>query len=138
MIKFLGAFVLSVLSVTAQSNVHAIGATFDTGDVNLELTPGKVIYYAIPLSCTVQGWDLTVDSGSVSIDVWRTHNGETLPTVSNSIVGQSMPSVALGGHHVHSSTLTGWQPNLTAHDILAFSLKESLGVSQASLVLQCQ
>lgn len=116
--------------------VRGIGILFD-GDGSA-LVPGKTLYYAVPFGCTIQGWDMTVDFGTASIDAWKVPNGSVTPTSANSITGGNTPAIT-NGQHVYSNNLAGWSTtSVAAHDVFGFYLKSVLSATEASLVLQCQ
>lgn len=115
--------------------IHSIGATFDGG--GSAMTAGKTVYVTVPFSCTIQAWNITVDTGTATIDVWKIATGTAIPTVSNTITASATPAIA-SGTAIHSTSLTGWTTSVSANDIFGINLKVVSSATQASLVIQCQ
>ncbi len=114
---------------------HSIGAGFDGGGV--ALTAGKTVYFTVPYACTIQAWNMTVDTGTATIDVWKIATGTAIPTVSNTITASAVPAISTGTA-VHSTSMSGWTTSVSANDIFGINLKIVATATQASLVLQCQ
>ncbi|MGI8959271.1 MAG: hypothetical protein ACR2IV_05845 [Bryobacteraceae bacterium] len=132
--------VMTILPVLMASGgpppVRSIGVLFD-GDSSA-IVSGKTVYFAVPFGCTIQGWDMTIDAGAASIDIWKRGNDSSNPTYLNSITASNTPAITQG-YHVHSTNLAGWSTSVSPYDDFGFYLKfASGGVTQASLVLQCQ
>lgn len=137
MLRTISLFLFLSLAVTAnsQSVTHSIGATFDGNGE--PLPSGKTIYFAVPFGCTIQSWDMTVDTGAASVDIWKVPNGSLNPTSANSITGGNSPAVSQG-QHVHSTNLSGWTTSVSAYDEFGFYIRNASGATQASLVMRCQ
>jgi hypothetical protein len=134
-----GSFTLLLFSpdvvVKAAAPVHGIGATFD--GAGSALTTGTKSYVTAPYACTVSAWNMTVDTGTATIDVWKIATGTAVPTVSNTITASALPAIA-SGTALHSTTLTGWTTSVSANDIFAFNVNAVASATRASVVLQCQ
>jgi hypothetical protein len=120
---------------SATTVVHPIGATFDGG--GSALTTGTKVYYTVPFACTINAWNATVDTGTITIDAWKIATGTAIPTVTNTITASATPAISTGTA-LHSTTLTGWTTTVTANDIFAFNVSAVSSATKASLVLQCQ
>jgi len=70
--------------VTNNQLVRSFGAGFDGG--GSALTSGKTTYFTVPFGCTITGYNITVDTGTVSLDVWKVATGTAIPVVGNSIL----------------------------------------------------
>jgi len=121
--------------------VHSIGASFD-GSGNA-LTAGVKTYVTVPYACNIVAWDMTVDTGTATVDVWKIPTGTAIPTVSNTITAAALPAIATGTA-LHSTAITTWagysSPGVpvAANDIFAFQVNAVSGATKISLVLQCQ
>jgi hypothetical protein len=113
---------------------RSIGASFDGGGV--ALTAGKTVYSTVPFPCTIAAWNITVDTGTATIDVWKIATGTAIPTVSNSITSAAIPAISVGTA-VHSTVLTNWTTSVAQNDIFGINLKIVSGATYANLVLQC-
>jgi hypothetical protein len=79
---------------------------------------------------------MTVDTGTIAIDVWKVATGTAIPTVSNTITASAVPAISTGTAF-HSATVTGWTTSVAANDIFAFNIKAASGPTVASIVLEC-
>ena len=129
------ANVLNIPTPTATTVVHSIGATFD--GAGSALTTSTTTYVTVPYACTIQAWNATVDTGTITFDVWKIATGTAIPTVSNTITASALPALA-SGTALHSTTLTGWTTSVAANDIFAFTVNTVASATKASLALQCQ
>lgn len=125
----------SSISGGGGSSVHSIGATMDGG--GSAMTSGKTVYFTVPYACTIRAWNITVDTGTVTFDVWKIASGTAIPTIANTITAAALPAIS-SGTAVHSTTLTGWTTAVSANDIFGINLNAVSGATQASLVMQCQ
>ncbi len=119
---------------TANQNIRAIGATFDGG--GSALTTASVVYFTIPYACTITAWNMTVDTGTATIDIWKIATGTAIPTVTNTITAAALPAISTGTA-LHSTTLTGWTTSVAANDIFAYKINAVSSATRISLVLQC-
>jgi hypothetical protein len=122
-------------SGTYTAPVRGIGYVFDGG--GNPLTVGKTGYYTVPYSCVVNSWNMTVDTGTATVDVWKVGTGTSLPTGANSITGTATPAIS-SGSAIHSTNLTGWTTTVAPNDIFGFNIKAVSGATLISLVLACQ
>lgn len=125
----------TVTSAMIPPVVHQVGATFD--GQGSALVTGTKVYITAPYACTLQAWNATVDTGTITVDVWKIATGTAIPTVSNSITASAKPAIATGTA-LHSTTLTGWTTSVSTNDIFGFNISAVSGATKASLVLQCQ
>jgi hypothetical protein len=129
-----GQIVTTGCTADANSQIRSIGAGFDGGGV--ALTVGTVTYFTHPSACTIAAWNITVDTGTITIDVWKIATGTAIPTVANSITASALPAIS-SGTAIHSTTLTGWTTAVAANDIFGVEINAVSGATKASLVLQC-
>jgi hypothetical protein len=116
------------------STGRAIEKTFDGN--GSALTAGKTMYTTVPYACTIKAWNISVDTGTATVDVWKIANGTANPTVTNTITASAIPAISTGTH-IHSTTLTGWTTTVNANDIVAINLKTVASATQVNMVLQC-
>jgi hypothetical protein len=129
---------LSGTAAAAQIPVNvrarAIGATFAGGGVAISV--GSVSYLTIPFACTISAWNITVDTGTVTFDVWKVAAGTAIPTVANTITAAAQPAIS-SGTALHAAALTGWTTAVSANDIIAFRVNAVTNTTSASLILEC-
>lgn len=102
------------------TNVRGFGASF--GDPQgPTLTSGSVAYFTIPFAGTITAWNITVDAGTVTFDIWKIASGTSIPTISNSITASALPALSTGTAK-HSTTLTGWTTAIAANDIFGIQV----------------
>ena len=96
------------------------------------VTTGNTRYHIMSTNATIVGWNITaIGTGpTCSIDIYKVPNGTTLPTVANSIVGSTKPSLLIG-NATQSTNITGWTASLLSGDILGFNIDS---VSNATVI----
>jgi hypothetical protein len=124
-------------TAAATVKIRDFGTTF--GDTaGSALTSGSIVYFTVPYACTIAAWNITVDAGTVTFDIWKIATGSAVPTVSNSITASAQPAIS-SGTAVHSTTMTGWGAGttVTANDIFGIQLKTVATAKFAELDIQC-
>ena len=124
------------LTPSTNSLIRTIGAGFDGSGSALTSGSTKTVYFTVPFACTIAAWNITVDTGTITFDVWKIATGTAIPTVSNSIVASAAPAISTGTA-VHSTTLTGWTTSVSANDIFGININTVASATKASLTLQC-
>jgi hypothetical protein len=128
----------ATIAATGSAPVRAIGAGFDGAGSALTAGSTATTYFTVPYGCTIQAWNITVDTGTISFDVWKIASGTAIPTVSNSILSGGFLSIS-SGTALHSTTLTDFTTTtVTANDIFGINIEAVSSATKASLVLQCQ
>lgn len=117
--------------------VRTFGYAFGATDAGSALVAGGVGYFTLPFACTIQAWNISVDAGTVTFDIWKIATGSANPTVANTIVASAAPALS-SGTAVHSTTLTGWTTSVVLNDIVGIDLKTVATAKFASLGVQCQ
>lgn len=117
----------------AQSKIRCFGITLDGG--GSALTTGQKGYVTIPFAGTITGWNITVDTGTCTFDIWKVGTGTAIPTDANSITSAAQPAIA-SGTAIHSTTLTNWTTAITANDIVGFNLDAVATATKISLVVE--
>ena len=119
----------------------AAGATRDFGTFfgdtqGSALTSGSVVYFDVPYACRIAAWNISVDAGTATFDIWKIGTGTAIPTVLNSITASALPAVATGTR-AHSTTLTGWKTTVSANDIVGIQLNTVATAKYAELDIKC-
>lgn len=128
-----GSATLAQLPATAK--VRSFGTSFgDTG--GSALTSGSVVYFTVPFACTLSAWNMTLDAGTATIDVWKIATGTTVPTVTNTITASALPAISTGTA-IHSTTLTAWTTSVSANDIFGVQLKTVATAKYVEIDLEC-
>lgn len=128
-----GAATLAQLPSTAK--IRSFGTTF--GDTTgSALSSGSVVYFTVPYACTISAWNITVDAGTVTFDIWKIASGSAIPTVSNTITASALPALSTGTA-LHSTTLTGWTTSVTANDIVGIQLNTVATAKYAEIDVEC-
>lgn len=110
------------------------GFTVDGG--GSAISTGKVKgYFVFPDAATITGWNITVDTGTVTVKVWKIAAGTAKPTSSDSIntSGVSISS----GTSIRSSTLSDFTTtSIAAGDIVAYNIEAVSGVTEMTFELE--
>lgn len=118
------------------SGGRAFGASFISSDGSTALTAGRTVYFAVPTACTINGWSITADAGTATVDVWKVADGTALPTVANTITAAATPALA-SGNNISSTTLTGWDTAVAAKDVIGINLKVVATATYVNLTVGC-
>jgi len=117
------------------SITHDFGTTF--GDTaGSALSSGSVVYFTVPYACTIAAWNISVDAGTATLDIWKIATGTAIPTVSNTITASALPAISTGTS-IHSMTLTGWTTSVSANDIFGIQLKTVATAKFVEIDIQC-
>lgn len=124
----------NVATVSTVSTARAITYSFNGNGA--ALSAGAKAYLTVPYACTITAWNISVDAGAATIDVWKTATGTAIPTVSNTITASATPAIA-SGTTIHSTNLTGWTTAVASNDVMGFNLKAVTAATFANLTLEC-
>jgi hypothetical protein len=133
-----GTYSMDLFPETIGSNnmIRDFGTSF--GDTQgPALTSGSVVYFTVPYACTIQAWNISVDGGTATLDIWKIATGTAIPTVTNTITASALPAIS-SGTSIHSTTLTGWTTSVSANDIFGLQLKTVATAKYVELDIQCQ
>lgn len=101
------------------------GIPFAVGDPEgtTALVAGVLGYVEVPFDCTIVAGRLFAapDPCDVEIDIWKSDFATYPPTIADTIVAAA-PLTIVADDHSEDTTLTGWDVDLVAGDILAFYL----------------
>lgn len=117
-------------------NKRSFGGAFDGAGSALTSGSTKTTYFTIPFACTITAWNITVDTGTVTFDIWKIATGTAIPTVTNTITASALPAISTGTA-LHSTTLTGWTTSVSANDIIAVNINTVASATKASLIVEC-
>jgi len=124
----------TIPGATANQAIRAFGGSFDGG--GSALTAGGVTYFTVPFACTISAWNITVDGGTATVDIWKIATGTAIPTNTNSITAAATPAIS-SGTAIHSTTLTGWTTSVAANDIVGIALEAVATATTVNLTVQC-
>jgi hypothetical protein len=116
------------------SRVKSFGYSFDGG--GSALSSGVTKYITVPFACAITAWDILVDTGTGTIDVWKIATGTVIPTISNTITASAKPVIS-SGTALRSTTLTGWTTAVAANDIIGINLNAVASATYLNFSLEC-
>ena len=117
--------------------IHGISFTMGDPTNSSALTTSEVQYVTVPFACTIQAYNLAIDSGTITVKFWKVATGTAIPTSTNSISTNGV-SIA-SGTAIHSTTLTDFTTtSVAANDIMAAAVTAVSGAKFVNAVLQCQ
>ncbi len=111
---------ISTVAGTAVATVktRSVGMNFDGGGSAIALN--KIAYLpAVPFAGTIAAWDMCVDTGTATVDVFKIATGTGLPTAS--ITASATPAIA-SNNCLHSTAVSTWTTAIAAGDRLAFKV----------------
>lgn len=116
---------------------RVFGATFVSTDGVSALTAGATTYFVFPFACNIVAWNVSVNAGTATIDIWKIASGTAIPTVANTITGANTPEIS-SGTSVHSTNVSGWSTTaVSANDIFGINLKTVATATTATLTVEC-
>ena len=117
--------------------IRAIGAQFDGG--GSALTTAAVAYVVVRFGCTITGYSVWADTGTIDFDVWKIASGTALPTVSNTIIsGSNYLALASNTVNISTSTSSLTTTTSTADDIYGFKIHAVSSATKAGVQLRCR
>jgi len=128
--------VLSVVPAvpgTIPAAIKVAGLTVDGGGT--AITTGVKGYLFLPVDGVITAATLLADQvGDVVIDVWRSTYGTFPPTSGQSITGGTPPTL-VGSASSHDVSLMRWTRDVSAGDVLGFSVLSATTVTRVTLEL---
>lgn len=129
----------SITAAMLPANVKVRGVSFSIGDpAGAALTAASTTtsYVTVPFACTIAGYNLLVDAGTVTVKFWKIATGTAIPTVSN-VINTSGVGIA-SGTAIHSATTSDFTTTtVTANDIVAMNITAVATAKYVQGVLQC-
>jgi hypothetical protein len=90
----------------------------------------------IDFACTIVEVTLLADqSGSVVIDIWKDTYTNYPPTVADTITASAKPTITTATKS-QDNTLTGWNKDIAAGDILKFNVDSVTTITNVTVVLK--
>jgi len=122
------------------ANVRTRGLAFSIGSPGgtaLTVSANTTDYLTVPFACTINAYNLTIDSGTITVKFWKVATGTAIPTSGNSI---STSGVGIAtGTAIHSTTTSDFTTTtVTANDIMAMNVTAVSGAAFVNGVLSCQ
>ncbi len=112
---------------------HFLPVVFD--GLGADLLTGVWGDVPIHFPARIVGWRLlAIDAGDLVVDVWKTDYAGFPPTVTDTIAGSDLPTLA-SSVKGESSALTGWTTLVDVGDTLRFNIDSCSGVTKATLTL---
>ena len=125
------ALPLSYSALPANFFLRTVGITVDGG--GSALTTGLKGFYRVPFSGTITGYSLQSDiTGSVVFDVWKAN--DSIPDNGDSITASVQPTLS-SAQYVDSTTLTGWNIDVNAGDVIGFNIDSASTLTRVTLQL---
>ena len=122
--------------IPSNVKVRTFGASFISSDGVTALTAGATAYFTIPYTCTISAWNIAVNAGTATVDIWKIATGTAIPTGANTITASATPAIA-ANTAVRSTTLTGWTTSVAANDIVGINLEVVATATQVNLTVEC-
>ena len=128
----------TVTQATSDAALKRIALGVAVGDpAGSALATGVLGYIVAPKACTIAGWNIIVDAGTATVDVWKVATGTAIPTDTNTITASAVPAIA-SGTVLKSTTLTGWTTSVAAYDIIGFNLDAVATAKFLNITLFCE
>jgi len=123
---------IAAADIPSALRARAVGMSFNGSGSAIALNSISYIA-AVPFAGTISAWDLCVDTGTATVDVFKIATGTGLPTAS--ITASATPAIA-SNNCLHSTTLTGWTTSVAGGDRLAFKVTAISAATNISIVLE--
>ena len=118
---------------TTADLTRTINVVFDNG--SFDIAPGSKGYLNIDVTGTIESWMLvSEDDGYIALDIFKTKYDQ-FPSGFTSIVGGEFPLLA-NQRKNRDESLSTWDTNITAGDILDFRVVSCTGISKCSVFLR--
>jgi hypothetical protein len=118
---------------TTADLTRTINVVFDNG--SFDIAPGSKGYLNIDVTGTIESWMLvSEDDGYIALDIFKTRYDQ-FPNGFTSIVGSEFP-ILTNQRKNRDESLSTWDTNITAGDILDFRVVSCTGISKCSVFLR--
>jgi hypothetical protein len=121
--------------VSSNGLIRSFGAAFDGG--GSAITAGKTVYLTIPFACTIAGYNIVADTGTISFDVWKVATGTAIPTAANTILTGGYLALTTGTALHSTSTANFSTTAVAANDIVAVKVQSVASATFSALQVQC-
>jgi hypothetical protein len=131
---------------TSGSTTTTLSSTFKRRGISFSIgVPGGTAltavstttdYVTVPIACTISGYNLNIDAGTITVKFWKVATGTAIPTSGNSI---NTSGVGISsGTAIHSTTVSDFTTTtVTANDIMAMNVTAVASAAFVNGVLQC-
>ena len=108
----------------------------DPGGSTLTVASTTTDYFFVPVACTIAGYRLAIDAGTITVQFWKVASGTAIPTSGNSI---STSGVGISsGTAIESTTVTDFTTTtVTAGDIMAMNVTAVATAKYVTGLLTC-
>lgn len=118
----------------ANTKIHAITLSLD--GAGSPISTGIKLDLIVPYACTINSATMVADqTGSIVIDVWKDTYANYPPTDADSITAAAPPTIS-SALKSQDTTLTAWDVDIAAGDILRFNVDSCATITRCSLVLK--
>jgi hypothetical protein len=118
--------------------VRALGWSYGDVATGSALTTSEVGYITVPYACTITGWHIMADAGTVTIKTARVNGGTALPTVGSNSISTSGVSLS-SGTKIDSTTVTDFTSTaISANDTLGFFITAVATAKQITFQIDCK
>lgn len=138
--QFTGGLTANTISATTYQNLPSQFSTKSFGIVidggGSVITTGVKGDLVIPYNMTINSWTILADTtGSTVIDIWKDPYSVYPPVSGDTIItGGTKPNITNSNKN-QSVSLTGWNPTITAGDILRFNVDSASTITRITLSL---
>src|SRR5579872_4888288 len=124
--------------VDAIPKTKALGWAFGDLATGAALTTSEIGYITVPFACTITGFHIMADAGTVTIKTARVNGGTALPTIGSNSISTSGVSLS-SGTKVDSTILTDFTSTaIAANDTLGFFITAVATAKQITFQLDCK
>jgi hypothetical protein len=129
---------LPSLEIAGARLTRSLGWSFGDVATSPPLTTSEVGYITVPFACTLTGWHIMANTGTVTIKTARVATGGTaLPTLGSNSISTSGVSLSTGTL-INSTTLTDFtSTTINAGDTLGFFVTSVASAAQVTFSLDC-
>ncbi len=115
--------------------LRSVGFTADGG--GNPIATGKIKgFFTCPFGGTITAWNLMVDTGTATVQVWKVGTGTAVPNSGN-ILSTTPYQQLTTGTAIHSTDVSKFSSTtITANDIIAFNISTISGPTELSFSLE--
>lgn len=119
-----------------QGDSASINFVLDGG--GSQITTGIKGDVVVDFACRVQSVTMLADqTGSIVVDIWKDTYANFPPTDADSITASATPTIS-SANKSQDTTLTGWNRNISAGDILRFNVDSVTTIQRLTIALSVE
>lgn len=122
------------VQMSANQRIRALPFTISPGAA---ITTGIKGDLFVPFACTITQVTLLADQNTgataFQLDIWKDTFANYPPTVADTITASNKPVISIGASKGQNNTLTGWNVNIAAGDILRFNVDTTSTVTRVQI-----